>query len=363
MEYNQLDIRLPLQLQADITTECWNYYRMAVVNTYSNSEFLLLNHFNQIYMDEYKEIHYGFSLHKPNVYQTYSSVLNTYDVPLSIIKTMDEFIELTIACLKKGTYPLIECDYNFITEQEANYISIHEIMIYGIVNGNFIVPLLRKGRWSEVLIPVKTIAQAFWNRKNLSLEEEKKHIWRREYVAPYTVLCPKKENHHFNCLYDFYYDICRILERSCIENNLFQTKRFYKKEYPGVLAVYNGVLEILNDVLQEKFNIFEEHYSLEINLKRIYEYNCLFCKHIEAFQTNCEVQISSNVFEEWEAIKELTKYAYLLAIKYRKLNKNAIIYSISDAICSAFKLQHSALTKIQHSLEDHMISNKLYFFC
>ena len=361
MNDGNLNIHLPVCLKADIISECWNFYRMAVINAYSELDPYLFNQFNHIYMDKNNEIHYGLSLYKTNIHQAYSSVLSTTSKPLHLISSKQAFVEQIIEDLKQKRYPVVECDFSIIKEyleKKRSPFYLHEILIYGIENNNFIIPHMRNGAWVEVTLPTDIVAAAFWSRKNISLEIEKSYLWRREYMAPYTILQPHRQLKatppH---LYDFYKDICTILERSCIETQLLLTKEYYGKEYPGVLAVYNGVLELLHDILGDKFDPFKGGYSFELNIKRLHEYICLFYKHVLFFQNLSCCTFSIEIHKEWETIQLHTKQAYLLAIKYQIIRDKKVLYAISDAICFSFQSHHNVLEKMKDCIEERLLSH------
>ena len=359
MSFEDLYIRLPFCFEADITTECWNFYRMAIVNAHQKYDEILIDQFNHLYMDKNKEIHYGLSLYKTNIHKAYSRVLHTKTIPLASFESEEAFINTTIEYLKMGLYPLIECDYNLLIkhlEGDDSPLFLHEILIYGVKNNNFIIPYLRKHQWYEVEIPIYLIAQSFWNRKKISNEREKEFLWRREYLSPYTLLCPLPPPLLNGYCYDFYHDICHILERSCFENQLLLTKNYYGKEFSGILAVYNGVLEMLNQILDGEFEVYEPDYSLANNLKRIYEYLNLFYKHICFFQNQSGIIIPANIYIGWKQLKQHVQRAYILSMKYHITYNKKILYSISDAICAAFNMHHTMLEQLRKCIEEEIVN-------
>ncbi len=97
--------RLPLCLDADITSECWNFYRMAIVNAYPELDLCLTNRLNHIYMDGHQEIHYGFSMDKENPYRAYEPVLETQIKPLRDLPDAASFVEFAYTCLREGRIP------------------------------------------------------------------------------------------------------------------------------------------------------------------------------------------------------------------------------------------------------------------
>ena len=124
-------MKLPLRLDADITSECWTFYRMAILESYPELESWLINHMNHIYMDKHQEIHYGFYGQKYNPYITYEEVLETREKPLKQITGKASLLDFLDECLQKGIYPLLECDFNTLLQKESALAepSIHEILL------------------------------------------------------------------------------------------------------------------------------------------------------------------------------------------------------------------------------------------
>ncbi len=359
MELNKKNIILPICLAPDITTECWNYYRMAIVNAYSKMDLCLINEFNQIYMDAHREIHYGFSMYKVNMYQVYSKVLNTFDQPISELNTSSDFITFVNRCLQNGMYPIVECDYGVLFKGVDGYEDesyIHEILIYGRQDDHYLIPCLKNDRWKEQKISEEKVAAAFLKRKTWTYEIEQEYFWRREYQAPFTILQPRAVYDTRTSIYDFYYDVFHILERSCIENQLYQSKEYYACEFSGVLAVYNGVLEMMHDLLDDRFDIIKDEYDLPLNIKRLYEYACLFEKHMKYYQKISGFYIPLIVYNKWKQLKDSLQKSSMLAIKYAYTLDKKVIYNLSDAILQSFKIHHSALEILESKLKQQLIN-------
>lgn len=353
--------RLPLCLDADITSECWNFYRMAIVNAYPEQDFCLANRLNHIYMDRSREIHYGFSMDKENPYRTYEPVLETQIQPLRDLPDAASFVEFAYTCLREGTYPLFECDYHLLlgsTEETEGELGLHEVLLYGAEEGQFLFPWLKNGRWREHRAPVQTVAAAFLRRRNTPREWEEDNFWRRNYLAPYMVLKVRKETRPRINPYDFYRDIGLILQACCLENRLVQEGSLpFGREFSGVLAVYNGMLELTEEIRDGRFDVRKEEFSLPLNAKRLYEYARLFTKHVRLLDQCRFFEVPCAVYEKLQDLIGKNQRVYLLSIKYLRTGERKDIEQMREFLYFAFGVHVEALKTLQEAMRTQLIDS------
>lgn len=103
---------LPLCLENSIPTECWSFYRFAIIEAYPHLLPWTVQHYQHIFSNYGWELFHGKNGEKYNQLSYYDDVLTTIglshaDVPSFMLNS---FIKKNI---DKGIYPLIECDYSW----------------------------------------------------------------------------------------------------------------------------------------------------------------------------------------------------------------------------------------------------------
>ena len=352
-------MKLPLRLDADITSECWTFYRMAILESYPELESWLINHTNHIYMDKHQEIHYGFYGQKYNPYITYEEVLETREKPLKQITGKASLLDFLDECLQKGIYPLLECDFNTLLQKESALAepSIHEILLYGFDSQYYWFPHLERGRWTEHTVSRQVLADAFMARKYMGKEKEKQQFWRRWYLYPLTLLKPKLDYQESVNYLKFKLDLDEIMSNACVRYDIIQEeKTLTGTYYNGILAVYNSFLILGDRIRDGLFDLRDRGYNLELNTKRLYEYNLLFIKRLHLLEKRIMLPCLEKLTGELDALAKLTQQAYLLAMKYVRIEDRSALDMMADCLRSSFYIQNGIIKKLQQNLNECLLS-------
>lgn len=351
-------MKLPLRLDADVTSECWTFYRMAVTGAYPQMESWLINHLNQLFIDPHCEIHYGFYGRKYNPYYAYEEVIETREKPLKELPDGRSFINYVIRCLEDGCYPLVEFDFHTLFDEEGTEEpNIHELLLYGFDEKGFWFPNLEKGRWVERHAPFDKMAAAFLLRKNMGAEKEQRQFWRRLYLYPFTLLRPRLDFAEPVNLYEFKNDLDAILSNACIRcDRIQEEKQSAGDYYNGILAIYNRMLLLAADIKEGNFLKQENVYNLALNTKRLYEYNSLFVKRIQPLRKRIELPCFGTLQAELDDLRERSQGIYLMAIKYRRTRSVRDLDQMKDLIYFAFCIQNGIIRKVRDELEQYLLA-------
>ena len=79
----------------DIKTECWTYFRTAIISAYPNLTNWFVNHLNNIYINTAFQVNYGDYGANYGVLHSYEEVLNTYNENINNL-TRDNIVEYII---------------------------------------------------------------------------------------------------------------------------------------------------------------------------------------------------------------------------------------------------------------------------
>lgn len=247
-----------------ITSECWTYYKMAVMQTVTSFDMWIANHM-AIYMNENGSAVFG---------------NNGYMYPLSYfcdileIKEKDvysvsskEIVQYLVEQIDKGYYIILDLNYKKLYDSDSQKFWLHETLIYGYDTEKevFFTPLLKSGSFKEVQVKFKTLCKAYDDSINYYLSDENRKFNRRLWFFGITLLKPKKNYKNTNALYDFINKV-----RSEKEGHFYERKSL---ENSQTYIFYTG-LSCLKKLAQMINNYIDAEKRNEDNLK-LYKKTCL----------------------------------------------------------------------------------------
>jgi hypothetical protein len=117
--------QLPIKLDAAITSECWNFFRTAIIGTVPSGREWIASHYD-VFMHWGGHVHFGDGLDR---YATpYYDILEQRSVPLEQYGAQDlaSHIERWI---DEGAYVMLDADIGKLIEDPE--FRIHEVLVYG----------------------------------------------------------------------------------------------------------------------------------------------------------------------------------------------------------------------------------------
>ncbi len=123
--------KLPLKNDPVITSECWTYYKMAIIETHPNAKAWLASHMKLMStMFPFTKSFYGENMHIHNMYY-YGEILIIEEInPLYLMDNF-EFSEKLVAEIDSGNYIVIYCNIPTLDDINSDEIFAHEILLYG----------------------------------------------------------------------------------------------------------------------------------------------------------------------------------------------------------------------------------------
>lgn len=123
--------KLPLKSDPIITSECWTYYKMSIIETHPNAKAWLASHMKLMSTTvPHAKSFYGENMHIHNMHY-YGEILIIEEIdPLYLIHNSG-FSEKLVAEIDSGNYVVIYCNTPTLDDINSDEIFAHEILLYG----------------------------------------------------------------------------------------------------------------------------------------------------------------------------------------------------------------------------------------
>lgn len=267
---------LPICIENSLPTECWSYYRFAIIEAYPHLIPWTVQHYQHIF-SSYGcgwEVFHGQNGAKYDQLTYYSDALITEGMYHREVSSGD-LIPFVREKIDQGIYPLIECDYSLLMGREPGY--VHEVLIYGYDDENQVLfcPLLKNGKWKEKTVGYAEFQRAYASFDHLSSDTIDLNLFKRQYLAPITLLSPRKDYETKYNPFILFNDLCDI---DCQSYQIYETYNtadgsIYPAYY-GYLGVYNALLIAAGRMIVDEE--FRRNYDYPRNLNRLYVYRPAF---------------------------------------------------------------------------------------
>lgn len=334
---------LPIKIDNYFITECWSYFRFAIIDAYPELTSWKFQNYNNIFSDNKGDIFYGRKDEIYDQFRCYNEVLLSKGYSNNSILE-DDIINFLKEQINNDSYVLLECNYSRLFNEED--FTIHEILLYGYDDEKkvFYSPIIQNNQiWKVEAIEYEKIYKSY---RDIRLNNKYKNIllYKRFYHYPITVLTPKRSYTYREDLYLLYIDLARIC--SSDKENL-------ATDY---LACYAGLIHGGKEILkQEKEYYTSGDYRYEVYIKKLLNYRCVLFSRIKS-EFNF-FNLSLPKIQEENIVENLTSCCNL-AIKYNLNSDITNINKILKLLDISYKSERIFLNNIKSFLEDIILNKK-----
>ena len=189
-----------------ITSECWTYYKLSVMQTIPFFDLWLANHM-KMYLDQNGDAVFGDNgCMYPLSY--FSDILDISDANILSVSA-DKIVQFLINQIDENNYIIIDVNYKKLKDRDSLQFWLHETLIYGYdtENEEFFTPMLSHGTFKETRIGFEELALAYKDAYERYTQDKALLFNRRVWFYGITALKPKKEYENTNVFYDFIYKL------------------------------------------------------------------------------------------------------------------------------------------------------------
>ena len=345
---------LPIHIDASIQTECWSFYRSAVIEAYPALSEWYTQHYNHLFADKDFNLFYGENGCKYNQLSYYEEVLHTEGFPHELIRSED-IIPFIKAKIDENTYVLFECDFRVLINREQNY--THEILIYGYDDDKqvFFAPIISdKDKWVSRTFSYEKVRAAYAALDCLDKKRIREEMYRRAYLQPVTLI-------KINNGYQPYYDLCRLLhdithiwENVCLDyQGCFGGSMITVRYHEGYWACYNALIEATAEIINGS-DMIGNGYTYSLNIKKLYEYRVRFHKHLQKLLSIFPLRTDEQVIDKGLSVINTLDIACKFSIKYELTLESEYLWKINDLLLGAFKEEDAIINSIHEAILEYL---------
>ena len=185
-----------------ITSECFTFYKFAIMQTMPNFDLWLASHMH-IFVDH--EIDANFGIHGllyPLSY--YMDMLEFTDAGILSVSEKD-IVQFLIDHIDQDEYVIVDLNFEKLYDINSNSTYIHETMIYGYdtERKEVMTFLLENGTFHERRIKFENLLAAYKDAYDLNWENEKSIFDKRRFFYGLTIVKPRDTYKNTNVYYEF----------------------------------------------------------------------------------------------------------------------------------------------------------------
>lgn len=344
---------LNVEIAPLITSECWTYYKFAIIQTFPFFDKWLANHM-RIYM--LLDGNMGFGDHTIYPLSYYSDILECSEKCILSV-TAEEITRYLMDQIDQGVYVILDLNFPRLYDIESTNFILHETLIYGYDAEQriFYAPLLKNGVFKEVMVPFENIEKAYKDVFACYSQDTDRLFRRRAWFAPITLLKPKEQYENINAYYDFYskikYEHAGYVYMVCDSNDGTQGESpFYL--YKG-LSVMRHLSELLRQAVacseEEGQKNCEKYYR---SCLKIYEHQNMIYRSMKWFLGEMGADSEDDSEELRELVEQYQKCCEKMRLnvsiiqKYLLTQNTALIIHIADVLDEVLPKEQKILEAI-----------------
>lgn len=349
--------KLPLKINADITTDCRNFYRFSVIGTNSDFDSWIANHYTQLYLNksDYK-CYYGMGGKLYNQQEYFDAIIKTERAYINDFKSDDELIKFIVEAINANKYIQIECNTPTLIDKAKDFY-IHEILIYGydLNEKVFFCPMYNETKWEENKFSIESFLEAYNVRKEIAN------------TITNTMVSGGFMNYAISIfsLRDNYKPYVSV-EMLCADLKYILMKSYSvtKSTNCADIITYNGVISVINAYIDycdkiQSMKLYYEYtdYKFPVSLKTLCEYISLFSKRMYIFEKHFDLNLSKELYNMLDFIEVDIKKAFNLAIKYSIDKKERNIIKIKEKLERSAALLNNVLVDLMLRCTEYIEKN------
>ena len=342
--------KLPLKIDAIVKSECWTYYKMAIIQTLSNYRaWLAVN--MQSYIQANGHAAYGNNGEWYDL-SYYSSVLDFNEKSYEEISE-DNVIDYIVTAINDGKYIVIYTNYRTLYGNESTKPWYHETLIYGYDEEKqlLISPVLFNGTFIEAGIEYEIFKKAFKQARQYYSENPQQHNEIEQWFYGITEIKPKKHYYPVN----IYYEYVKRLEKEYIGGQVFSNVPAGYCEYAIDNCYFYGIvaqLELLEKIklytLEDKTKHSVRYILIKQAIIHLFEAIQLFYEGVLWFVEDREISNDDEIkgiLIGYEDLIERKKRDALLIEKHSRTKDDSILMRIINHIEENYEIEKELLCK------------------
>lgn len=306
-----------------IESECWTYYKFAIMQTSDELPIWLTNHFSVFVTIDGTAL-FGEKGHFYPV-SYYSELLDIIDGEILLVPS-DHIVEYLKEKIHQGYYVILDLNYNKL-KNENNSFWLHETLIYGYTCDGFYTTLLKNGSFVPQCVPYDIIKAAYDDVLNYYKADVNRLYNRRGWFYGITLIKLRKGLRNDNA----YCDALSKLSAE-IHGNVYTIEE-YGNNAKNPITYFTGsaCLKHIVDLLKElEFDdkVFHKMRNYKQACVKIRENQKVLCEIMRWYAKDFKCKELSEIIENYEKSINNIMIAVMLFNKFELTTNNDIIVHI-----------------------------------
>jgi len=317
---------LPINLNTGITTDCWNFYRLAVILSDEKLLPWFVERFIEVLMHEnFTTAYYDFG--SLDAYFTYDEVLEYEE-----IINKEAIISVIFDSVNRNGYVYLYWDRYFIKESPffKKDHSLHDMLIIGYDDKQEEIYYIDIGinniLWGIHTVKFDNFVEAFSSGLKIVRERPNDFIWLHAYYLPACIFYLKNKTFNRGPRLGRIYASLEV----CLRGREFINKKFVPDKntssvFRSGTSIYKGYYEDLNEVLVNKnSNLLNENKHILYGIKRLIESKNGLLFRLNYLNKHNYVTLDESLVKNIKQLLNtleisfqlMSKYAFTMNIKY-----------------------------------------------
>lgn len=341
-----------------VTSECWTYYKVSIIQTLRGFENWLITHM-KLFLDNNGNALFG---EDGELYPLsyYCDILNIEDGNILKIKKND-ITDFIIRCINDNKYVLIDINFRRFFDQADNAFRLHETLIYGYDSDKqeFITSVLTNNTFKRVNLGFSEVEQAYDDVYRYYKTERKTLFDRKYWFLGLTLFSFNRDYKNVNEEYDLLrrlmWEVSGNVYKKCSNNGtneyMYFTGAAILKKLCDMFAVIISEEKHSSDWIQQCGKVCLKAFEREKILRVIIKY--YFDKN------NCEknsINDKENVITDLNHCCDLLEKCVLLLYKYGYTSNDKILQRVKNFLTELQDVEKRALENCISIIQENWIA-------
>lgn len=231
-----------------ITSECWTYYKFAIMQTSEYFNDWIAGHM-RMFIDKNGNALFGESgTMYPLSY--YSEILKIGESRIGSVKS-NEICQYLVDHINQGEYIILDLNYEKLYDDTTNDVRLHETLIFGydLNEQVFFTPLLKNHVFEVEKIPFNTVISSYEDALNYYRQDFKRIFNRRIWFYGITLIKPKYFYENTNK----YFDLISKLKFQ-LAGKVFTQKNFFSEQEENSYFTGISATKYFTELLKNKLD-------------------------------------------------------------------------------------------------------------
>lgn len=344
-----------------ITSECWSYYKFAVMQTTNYFDMWLASHMN-IYMQNDSVI-FGEGSRYPLSY--YGEILEISEQGIHLVSEK-EISQFLIDQIDNGYYIILDMNINKLYDSASMDFRMHETLIYGYDTKckRFLTPLLLNGTFKEKSVSFESVEDSYKDILNYYRQNVGRLFSRRDWFAPITLIKPKYNYDNMNVYYDFITKLKLELDGNI--HTVYKGIKDSRDKKTSVIYMGLSIVQRLAQILQQEAlcsveEIQKNYQRNYLGCLKLYEHQNIICRSMQWFldtiDNDCEkLQV---LVEKYGLCCEKLRLNVSLIQKFYFTKDSQLLLRIADTLEEILPVEQEILEEFVKTAPEVYIRKRL----